>query len=73
MSFLLFEGSFDIQKVAKEIFKDSMEPTKEQIELFEKKIKELAKSSDEIFQISTNVKGYRSRFDLTIAKNASYS
>jgi hypothetical protein len=33
----------------------------------------LANSSDKIFKISTNVKGYRSRFDLTIAKEASYS
>lgn len=73
LSFLLFEGSFDLQKAASEFFNSEMEPTKQQLELFEKKIVELANNSDKIFKISTNVKGYRSRFDLTIAKEASYS
>lgn len=73
LSFQVFNGSFDLQAIANESFDEAIAPTKEQIEAFIDKIRKQAQITDEIFQITTNVKGYRSRMNLTIAKSASYS
>ena len=72
VSFSLYEGNLDIKRIATNIFGESMETSQEKMEAFIEEIKRTAGLKDKIFMVSTNIKGYRSKFDLKIAKEATY-
>ena len=73
LSIVLFDGEVNIYEVAKKFFGDEMEFTQEKLEQYLKELEEQASSTDEIFMVTTNIKGYKSLANLTSAKAASYS
>lgn len=73
LSFVLYDSTIDIYAIAKEIFGDSADISQEQINQLIQKLEEQAGATDKIFMVTTNIKGYKSRMNMTIAKSASYS
>lgn len=73
LSFVLYDSAIDIYAIAKEIFSDSADISQEQINQLIQKLEEQAGATDKIFMVTTNIKGYKSRMNMTIAKSASYS
>lgn len=72
-SFEVFEGSYDIEKLAKEIF-ETEGFNQETYKKFLSQLEEAAKNDvGQIFEVDTNVKGYRSKFDLSIEGVGSFN
>ena len=72
-SFEVFEGSYDIEKLAKEIF-ETEGFNQETYKKFLAQLEEAAKNDvGQIFEVDTNVKGYRSKLDLSIEGVGSFN
>lgn len=68
----LFNSSIDLQGLAEEVFAKYGDNLQVGLDALLKEIEEKAKQGEEIFQISTNVKGYRSKRDLQIEGEGSF-
>ena len=62
----LFNSSIDLQRLAEKIFSQYGDDLQTGLDVLLKKLEKSVKQGEEIFQISTNVKGYRSKRDLQI-------
>ena len=72
-SFELFEGNYDIGKIADEVFGTegfNNETYKKFLEMLEEAAKN---NAGQLFEVDTNVKGYRSKFDLSIEGVGSFN
>lgn len=73
-SFELFNAEIDFEGLAKSVFSQSMLSTEEQIKLLREKLEYLStQKATDVFEISTNVKGYRSKKDLQIEGEGSFA
>lgn len=73
ISFVAGEHSIDIKKIALEVLGPDLEVTEKGLEQLIAEIEKQAQEFDDVFMVSTNVKGYRSKFDLQIAQQASFA
>ena len=72
-SFELFEGTYDIEQMARSIFQEegfNHQSYQRFVDLLEKTAKD---NPGQIFQVSTNVKGYRSKRDLSIEGEGTFN
>lgn len=68
----LFNSSINLQELAEEVFAEHGGNLQTGLDALLKSLEEKAKQGEEIFQISTNVKGYRSKRDLQIEGEGSF-
>ena len=72
-SFEMFEGEYDIEKLASSVF-DKYGYSQDSYNKFVELLEEAAKqNAGQFFQVSTNVKGYRSKRDLSIEGAGSFN
>lgn len=73
VSFVLWQGDLNIKELSEKYFGKGIAPTQKNFEAFIQDLQQTAGLENKIFMVSTNVKGYRSKFDLQIAQKATYT
>lgn len=72
MSIEIFNGTINLQDLARRVFSEYGDDLQDGLEALIKQLEQSAKEGEQIFQVSTNVKGYRSKRDLMIAQEENF-
>lgn len=72
MSIEIFNSTINLQDLARQVFSEYGDDLQGGLEALVKQLEQSVKEGEQIFQVSTNVKGYRSKRDLMIAQEENF-